>query len=529
VVLARVPWSQRLGEAAIDGRHRRVRGLTGTVPEGYSQAHLKPTGTISISISTILSRSPSRAVSVWLLWAIGYALFPALLLAQAHWPQFRGPGGLGVAEGDDFPTVFGPGTNLVWRIALLPGHSSPCIWGDRIFVTGFADADLQTLGLDRRTGTRLWQGSVTAERTERGGIGGQAAPTPATDGERVYSYFGPFGVVAYDLDGQELWRQPLPLPVTQHGVGSSPVLAGEWVVLLRDQDVGSHILALDRRTGRLGWRSERPGFRRSFSTPLVWRVGEVTQLIVTGTLRVVAYNALDGNELWSARGVPNELCASAVAGGGLVYAGGWTHGSGVARMPVFDDLLTQGDRDQNQQLTREEAPNGPARQHFQYIDADKDGQLTREEYESMAEIFGQAQNALLAIRLGGTGDLTETHVAWRQTRGLPYVPCPLLYRERVYLVKNGGLVSCLSATDGVALYQEERLGVLGDYYASPVAAGGKICVISQPGTAVVFAAGDTLEVLARNPLGEKVMATPAMAGGRLYVRSQDHLWAFGAP
>lgn len=134
---------------------------------------------------------------------------------------------------------------------------------------------------------------------------------------------------------------------------------------------------------------------------------------------------------------------------------------------------------------------------------------------------------MVAIRPGGAGDITGTHVAWKQTRGLPYVPSPLCYRGRVYLVKSGGLVSCFEARTGRPFYQEERLGALGDYYASPIAADGRIYAASQNGVVVVLDDGEALNVLARNDLGEGIMATPAIVEGRLYVRTLTHLWAFG--
>ncbi|MHB9007685.1 MAG: outer membrane protein assembly factor BamB family protein [Limisphaerales bacterium] len=448
----------------------------------------------------------------------------ASVTAETHWPQFRGPGGLGLAaEGDDFPVHFGPDTNLAWKVALPPGNSSPCVWGDRIFVTGFTDPDLETICLDRATGAVRWRKGVPADTVERGStLGNPASPTPTADGQRVYAYFGSFGVVAYDLEGNEAWRRPLPTPVTQHGVGTSPVLAGDRLLVLRDQDVGSELLALDVADGQIVWRQERADFRRGFATPLVVGRGSETAVLVPGTLQAILYRASDGARQWSVDGLPNEVCASPAAGGGLLFVCGWTPGSGVPRMPAFDGLLQAGDADQDGRLAREEAPNGPAKQHFPYIDADKDGFLTRAEYESIASIFNRSQNALLALRVDPGGPT----VAWKQTRGLPYVPSPLYYRERLHLVKNGGLVSCFRAATGEVLYQEERLGVMGDFYASPVAANGKLLMTAQPGTFVVLRAADELEVLARNPLGEPVMATPAIVGRTLLVRSQKHLWAF---
>ena len=448
--------------------------------------------------------------------------------ADGEWPQFRGPGGSGVGA-TAFPTHFGPSSNVLWKAALPAGHSSPCIWGGRIFLTGFADGKLETLCLNRRDGAVLWRRQIEPGKIERGAqLSNRATATPTTQGERVFVYFGSFGLAAYDFDGAELWRKPLTVPVTQHGAGTSPVLAGEMLILNCDQDVGSYLLAVNKQDGRTAWRTERPGFHRGFATPLLWPSDKPEQVIVPGTLRLVAYNLSDGTERWSVRGLPNEMVSSPVAGDGLIYIAGWTYGSGVSRMPAFDKLLEQGDANKDGQLTRDEAPGGPAKQHFVYIDADKNGRVSREEYADTARIFDESKNVALAIRPGGHGDVTDTHVVWKATRGLPYVPSPLHHDGRIYLVKNGGLASCFDAATGRVFYQEERLGALGDYYSSPVAAAGKICAASQQGVVVVYRAGDTLEVLARNSLDEPVLATPAIVEGRLYVRTQSQLYAFGS-
>lgn len=444
------------------------------------------------------------------------------------WPQFRGPQASGLGTGE-FPVHFGPGSNVVWQTSLPPGHSSPCIWGSRIFLTGFTEQRLVVLCLDREDGRVLWQKQIEPGRIERGAQWSDpATATPTTDGSTVFVYFGSFGLLAFDFSGAELWRKPLPVPVTQHGPGTSPVLAGEFLLLNCDQDVGSYLLAVNKRDGRTAWQTERTGFRRGFATPLPWPPEKPEQIIVPGTLRLVSYNLNDGSERWSVRGLPNELVASPVAGDGLIYVAGWTHGSGVNRMPDFNQLLAQGDANQDGKLTRQEAPAGPARQHFAYIDADKDGLLTHDEYAVIARIFDESKNVAFAVRPDGRGDVTDTHVIWRATRGLPYVPSPLHFNGRVYLVKNGGLASCLDARTGEFLYQEERLGALGDYYASPVAAGGKICLASQQGVVVIMEAGDKPAVLARNLLREPILATPAIADGKLYVRTKSHLYAFGS-
>lgn len=447
----------------------------------------------------------------------------------ARWPAFRGEDRSGVGQGG-FPSAFNSETNLVWTAVVPAGRSSPCLWGHSLFLTAFAGGQLLTLCYDSRDGTELWRRGLAPGTIEQGArLGSPATATPTTDGERVYVYFGSYGLAAYGMDGAECWRRPLPVPITQHGAGTSPVLAGDVLLLNCDQDVGSYLLAVDRATGETRWKRERSGFRRGFSTPLAYPPDNPEQVIVTGTLRLVSYNLRDGSERWSVRGFPNEMVSSPVTGGGLIYAGGWTPGSGVSRMPDFDGLIAQGDSDRDGELTRSEAPQGPARMHFAYIDADKNGRVTREEYETLARIFEDSKNALLAVRPDGAGDVTESHVVWEANRGLPYAPTPLWYEGNLYLVKNGGLASCYEAATGRGLYREERLGSVGDYYASPVASDGLLCVISQPGVAVVYRAGDPLEVVSRNQLGESVVATPAIAGGRLYVRTETKLQVFGKP
>lgn len=470
-------------------------------------------------------RFSGRLAAGWVL----LATLSAAPLAGTRWPQFRGENASGTTEDNRVPTVFGADTNLAWRVPLGPGRSSPCVWDGAVFLTAFVDPDLRVLCLDAGTGVTRWERPVPAGTSERGsGLGSPAAPTPCTDGTRVVSYFGPFGVLCHDFDGRELWRRELPTPATQHGVGTSPVLAGDRVILLRDADVDSHLLALDKHTGATVWRVDRPEFRRGFCTPLVIGSTAAQVIVAPGTLWAVAYAADTGRELWRVAGLPNEVCASPVAAGGLVFATGWTPGSGVPRMPEFETLRQAGDRDGDGRLSRDEAPAGPAQQHFHYMDADRDGLLTREEYTFIAGVFGRSRNALLAVRPPPAGEPSpvSAEVVWSHARGLPYVPTPLVHRGRLYLLKNGGLLTCLNAADGAVLFQEERLGIMGDNYASPVAAGDQVVVVSQTGAVAVVLAADTLEVRARNALGERVLATPAIAGNTLFIRSESHLWAF---
>lgn len=447
--------------------------------------------------------------------------------SASAWTEFRGTRRNGVARAGTIPLHFGPDTNVVWRISVPGGHSSPVVAGERLFLTGSASNQLLTLAVDRHTGAPLWSRAVEPGRVEAGSrLSHPATSTPALDGGRLIVYFAPFGLIAYSHAGEELWRHPLPTPVTQHGASSSPTLAGGTVIQLCDQDFDSYLLALDAETGAARWRVERPQARRGFSTPLAWPPDHPELVVVAGTLQLTAYDLRTGAVRWSVPGLPNEMVASPIGTSDRIFVAGWTSGSGVGRMPAWEGLLTAGDADHDGELTRDEAPNGPAKQHFAYIDADKNGRLTRSEYEALAAIFDHSQNVAMALDPTRPGPDHAPAVLWRQTRGLPYVPTPLWHDGRVYLVRNGGLASCLDAATGEYRFQEERLGALGDYYSSPIAAGDRVLMISQPGVAVVLRAGEALEILARNALGEEVLATPALVEETLYVRTKSALYAF---
>ncbi|WP_165920181.1 outer membrane protein assembly factor BamB family protein [Chthoniobacter flavus] len=453
--------------------------------------------------------------------------------AGADWPQFRGPGGLGIGTGQ--PAIeFGPEKNVVWKIDVPFGHSSPCIVGNKLFLTGFDGGKLVTLCFDRADGHELWRAVAPADKIEpMHRIASAASPTPCSDGERVYVYFGSAGLLAYDLQGKEVWHKPLPIPLVEFGTGASPILADGKVVIVCDQDMGSYLLAVDAKTGQQAWRVERPGFLRSFSSPFLWKHDGTEEIVVVGALLVKSYAVKDGHELWSCQGTARVSNATPVAGDGMLLVSSWNVGGDAGAritMAPFEEFLAANDANHDGVLTKEEFPPGPIRDRFSQMDVNKDGKVTREEYEHMRDMFSEAVNQMFAIRPGGHGDITKTNVLWSVSRHLPYVSSPLLYDGRVYAVKNGGLASCYDAHTGEIVYQAERLDVPGDYYSSAVAADGRVYVTSQKGTVVVIDAGrdvKELKVLARNAIGEPVFATPALVDGRIFLRTDKHLFAFG--
>ena len=323
----------------------------------------------------------------FLLFAIGLASVPSVE-ASENWPRFRGPNGNGVALHSEMPVFFGPQSNVVWKTSMLEGNSSPCIWENHLFLTGVREKRLVTLCLDRSSGKTIWEATAPEVPLEKvSSLGSQASSTPGTDGTRLYVYFGSFGLLCYDFEGHELWQHRLPIPITQHGTGTSPIISGKNVFLTCDQDTGSFLLALNIETGKEVWRADRSDFRRGFATPVLWKINQKEVLVLAGTLRAVAYDISNGKEVCSIFGLPNEMCASPIAADGTLYIASWTAGVGQTKMGPFDALLEKSDKNHDGKIGREEVTSGPASMHFDYIDANKDGQITRQEWDSIATIF----------------------------------------------------------------------------------------------------------------------------------------------
>ncbi len=452
--------------------------------------------------------------------------------AETWWPQFRGPNASGVSGSAKPPVEFGPGTNQHWKISVPSGMSSPCVWRDRIFLTAFADGALETICYGRRDGQRLWKQAVTPEKLEdyHATESSPAASTPATDGKRVVSYFGSCGLICYDLKGKELWRHPLPTAQTAGGFGSgcSPVIVEGLVLVNRDQVTGCALLAVDLKTGKKVWEAGRPDVIQSFGTPIFWKNEGVPEVVMSGSLKLKGYDLKTGMERWSLAGMPSFTCTTPVIGEGLLFFAGWAPGKEAGTAPTFEGMAKPADKDNDGVVSLEEAKAAKFDSFFKSLDMDQDGKLTPEDFTALQAQMAKGENVLLAVKPGGKGVLQENQVAWKQTRGLPYVPCPLYYDGRVYLVKDGGIVSSFDAKTGKPYYQQERIDAIGNYYASPVAADGRIYLASLNGRVTVLAAGGELpKVLHRADFGERISATPAPVGNTIYVRTATALYAFG--
>jgi outer membrane protein assembly factor BamB len=463
-----------------------------------------------------------------------------------RWPEFRGPRAQGVdPDSKKLPVHFGPSSRLAWQVELPFGHSCPCIWGDRIYVTGFdkGTQKLETICLDRQTGSVRWRQPAPTEKIETFfATHGPATPTPAADSERVYVYFGSYGILAYDFDGKEAWKKPLPTPTTQFGTGSSPVLI-DGLLLLVYQARPASLLAIDPRSGATVWEKKNIRNGASYSVPLGWKGEEGPEVIVTGGRGVTAYSLKDGKERWWLGGLRGGGIPTPAVGEGMVFVVAHFPGGDPddpMRLPPFDDLLKKYDVDRDGKLGEKEVPgdlvlydrggkkpeeNITFSDMFAFIDKDKDGKIDRKEWTDAIAALAKMESSLVAIRPGPAGELPRDRIAWKEKRALPECPSPLYYQGRLYLVKDGGIASCLDAKTGKLVYRQ-RLGAGGFYYASPVAGDGKVYAASHEGVVVVYQVGDALRVLARNDLGERIVATPAAVDGKLYVRTEKHLYAF---
>lgn len=450
------------------------------------------------------------------------------------WPQFRGPGGSGVADGQKPPVEFGPDKNLKWKVPAPGGLSAPIVAGDKLIITAFEGGKLYTIAYRRADGKEVWRREAPATKIEgffkKGGS--PAASTPATDGQRIFAFFGSCGVICYDLAGKELWKYEMPPAVTtgNFGTGSSPVVSAGRVVVVRDELKGSKIIALDAATGEVRWQKGRLSLA-SYSTPVVWDTPAGKQVVVAGHVRLVAYDLASGAEKWSVTGIPAGNCASPVVAEGNLYFAGHSPGGpdDEFKMPAFDEILKKNDKNKDGALSRDEAKAGGFEDFFEAWDADNDGKITRADWDVLLGFMSEGRSAALAVKAGGTGDVTKSHVLWKKTKGLPHVSSGLVYRGQLVMVKDGGMVTAYDAKSGEQLYLQERVLPTGQYWASPVAANGSLYFVSlEDGAVTVLKAGTAApEVVARNPaLGERVGATPAIADDTLYLRSDAHLYAF---
>ncbi len=396
-------------------------------------------------------------------------------LSSQEWPQFRGPTGQGHAEAKGLPLLWSETQNVRWKVPVAGvGWSSPVVFNGRVWLTTSVEVpkglrergglSLRALAFEVATGKVVVDVEVfrLTRLRDLNPKNSFASATPIVDGDRVYVHFGADGTAAISATGEVLWTARFNYE-SQHGGGGSPVLYKDLLIFNCDgNDVDAFVVALDTRTGKERWRRDRrKPSDQAYTTPLVITVDGRDQLISVGAYRAGAYDPATGREIWR-----------------VSYADGF---SNVPR-PVFGNGLV-------------------------FI------------------ATGFQQPTLIAVRPGGEGDVTRTHVAWTLTRGAPFTPSPLLVGDLLYVVSDTGILTLVDAATGRVHYQQ-RLG--GNYSASPVLAEGRIYFLSEEGVATVIAPGAAFNRLAVNRLDGETLASMAMSDGAIYIRSSTHLYRLGA-
>jgi len=462
------------------------------------------------------------------------------------WSRFRGPNGTGVSDATNLPVEFGPEKGVVWKTALPPGHSSPVLARERIYITSHTPLDpknktnyqLFVIALDRKTGKELWRREVP--RTHKGrmeNVNGPASASPVTDGENVYAFFQDFGLIAFDANGKEKWRMPLGPFNMFYGYGASPTLVDDKVIVSVDQDLGAYLLAVDKNSGKVKWKVDRPDVISGYSTPTIYQPKQgAKQLLIPEAFQLSAYSVADGKRVWWVRGLACEMKSVMSYDNEYLYINGWGFplNQPGKQIPTisFEEGLKRYDKNKDGFISKDEisgdtpidkvlSPN----YGFDAFDQNRDQKLDAKDWELFRSMMA-SENGLLAIKLGGQGDMTEKAIRWKYQRPVPQVPSTLLYQGALFMVNDSGILISFDPATGNVIKQGRLKGAIDKYFASPVGADGKVYLVSQDGTVSVVKAAGEWEVLSVNALGDEVFATPAIADGKIYMRTKSALYCF---
>jgi outer membrane protein assembly factor BamB len=450
------------------------------------------------------------------------AAFAATAALADDWPRFRGPNGAGTAPDQNLPVKFSA-ADAAWAREVPFGQSSPIAVRGAVFLTGLDGDALVTAAYDARTGKEKWRRSVPRLRKDEvAPESGPAVPTPVADAAGVYSFFPEFGLVAYDFDGRERWRRELPPFRSYYGLASSPIVERGVLVLLCDQTNEPYLLGLDAASGKELWRRKREVSAESWTTPVVHRSGsENANLLVFGSAVVDAYDARTGEPAWRLPGFGTSPVASPVVEGDVAFVVVPDQADLFAPPPL--ESFTKLDADGDKALDPQEIKSSDWASTFEWFDIDDDGKAALTEIQRQLDVLNSPDYGLVAIDLAASGG---PRPLWKERKTLPYIATPILYRGVLFLVKDGGILTSYDPKTGAVLKRGRIEGATESFSPSPVAAGGRIYLTSSTGTVAVVSAQAQWETLAVNDLDEPVFATPAVADGRLFVRTRSKLYAF---
>lgn len=455
---------------------------------------------------------------------IAVVFLVASLVRPEEWSRFRGPNGQGISTETGFPVEFSRTKNLVWRTPLRPGKSSPVLTDKHVFLTAFENETLYTQCFDRGTGKLLWERSEPLVHKEGVNLlNHPAAITPVTDGANVYVFFKDYGLLSYSSAGKLRWRVPLGPFTNSQGLGAAPILAGGLLILQVDQMEGSYVAAYSASSGKLRWKVAREE-SESWGTPVLYgRPGEALQIVTVGANQIGGHRATDGKRTFTFTGASPSMVASPIIDGNILYAFGYGY---QTSMP-FSRMLERSDKNKDGVITPDEYGGvNVLRAAGRYI-GDGDGILTEAEWDLWNDHV-RGLTGLVAVDLAHASSTAKPLMLWRFDKGFESViPSPLLYQGILYSVKNGGILTAFDVKTGEVIKTGRIQGALGGYSASPVLAEGRLYFASEEGKVAVIRPGREWELVLLNDLQEQIFATPALSGGKIFLRTSEALYCFG--
>jgi outer membrane protein assembly factor BamB len=477
-------------------------------------------------------------------------LVATCVLRADEWPQFRGPNCTGISlSTKPLPAKFSATENVRWSEKIGEGIGSPVVAAGRVFVSAMTgDEQVSLFAFDAESGKKLWQRDWrTGPLAEIHKTNSQASSTPAADADRVYFYFTTLGLLAVDAKtGAEAWQYSLPTPffVFKWGPGMSPVLYRDLVLMCQDDDLYPSIHAIDKATGQMRWKDDRPDMAVNYSHPVVCTANGRDDIVVAGTGLLIGYDPATGRRRWQARTLLRNIKTTPVSLDGVLYIS--IQSGGIANQWLASvDRATTGNNDNKLDkgeiqafVGQDPVPEAFFAKTFGRGDLNRDGVLEGRELDvafmhpdNFAGVdftrVGEnaAEQMIVAVRGGGEGDVTASHVLWKhKTKYTDHIVSPLVADGRLFLLKEGGISTVFEMKGGTAVRAAKRVGAGGSYFASPILADGKIYLAGENGTVVVLKNSAGYEELAQNDMGESILATPAIADGRLYIRTRTQLF-----